>query len=162
MRAVKLQCVIFPDSPLHLSASRGSLPRVNSQERGLVSQEVIHVLYHALGKGIAPDPLKTMPPGNASQEPGNILDLLKFIFSGVPSGWSVLSFWLTFSCFCTLTAPHVVTTERHHPCIHKIFSLPQTRGSKVLYAPTHTSCPTFFPHMWNLFPEAPAYSSTSS
>lgn len=115
MRAVKLQCVIFPDSPLHLSASRGSLPRVNSQESGLVPQEVIHVLCHSLGKRIAPDPLKTIPPENASQEPGKIFHLLKFIFSCDPSGCSMLSLWLTFSCFSLypMWSPQTGTTHAY-------------------------------------------------
>lgn len=64
-----------------------------------------------------PDPLETISPGNASQEPDKIFHLLKLIFSCSPSGCSMLSFCLPFICyFYSFIVPHVVTTATTHAC----------------------------------------------
>jgi len=62
-------------------------------------------------EGNSPDPLETIPVGNASQEPEKIFYLLQLIFSCSPSGCSKLSFSLTFICYFYSL---VVTTATTH------------------------------------------------
>lgn len=111
-------------------------------------------------EGNSPDLLETIPPGNTSQEQNKIFHLLKLIFSCSPSGSSTLSFWLTFFCYIySLTVPHVVTTATTH-ARRKSSHCHKPEAPKVSVCPRTSSQPFSHTYKQNLFPEAPAYSST--